>query len=107
MAKRNQDKRNKRKLERKLRKAKLRAQRYAESARRRAEKGSKHKAVKRTPKVNGYSHVIADARMAQRRADANARQAEYNALSVEDRITLARSRRGESKREISRLEANT
>lgn len=40
-----------------------------------------------------------------RREAAEERQRHYDNLSVQQRIELARSRRGESKREIARLES--
>lgn len=41
----------------------------------------------------------------QRRVDAERRQAEYDALSLDEKIARAESRPGESKRELSRLRA--
>lgn len=40
----------------------------------------------------------------ERRQDAAVRQDAYDALSIADRIKLARSRRGESKRELVKLQ---
>lgn len=51
-----------------------------------------------------YSHAKADARQDRKRQAAEARQRAYDSLSVPKRIELAKSRRGESKREIARLE---
>jgi hypothetical protein len=48
--------------------------------------------------------------MAQSREEKNKaaiqRQAEYNSLTTGEKIKRAKSRRGESKKEIARLEAN-
>lgn len=43
-------------------------------------------------------------RRKERREQAAIRQAEYNALSTGEKIARARSRRGSSKKEITRLE---
>lgn len=51
----------------------------------------------------GYSNAKRNARRDQRRADAEARQLRYDKLTVKEKIALAQSRRGESKREIARL----
>jgi len=53
---------------------------------------------------NHYSHAKADAKKDRRRREAEARGREYAGLSITDRIDLAKSRRGESKREVARLE---
>lgn len=42
-------------------------------------------------------------RKEQKRKEAEARQAKYDALTLRQRIDLARSRRGNSLREVSRL----
>jgi hypothetical protein len=52
-----------------------------------------------------YSHAIADARVNARRDDAMFRQSEHDALSLLDKIAKAKSRRGNSKKELARLEA--
>lgn len=61
-------------------------------------------------KKNGYTHRKLDARIEMRRDDAELRNEQYNELSTDEKIALAKSRRGESKRELARLEtikANT
>jgi hypothetical protein len=50
-----------------------------------------------------YSHEKANARKDKRRQEAEARQRHYNSLSTADKIALAKSRPGESKREVARL----
>jgi len=50
-----------------------------------------------------YSRDKINARRDARRADADARQAAYNKLTVQQRIDRATARRGESYREITRL----
>ena len=54
-------------------------------------------------KIKGYSNRKRLARKQQRRIDAENRQLFCDALPVEERINRAKSRRGESKREIARL----
>lgn len=44
-------------------------------------------------------------RVAERRAEATVRQDEYDALTPEQKIARAQSRRGNSKRELIRLNA--
>ena len=44
-------------------------------------------------------------RRAQRRAEAAERQAHYDSMTVEQRIAAAKSRRGESRKELARLYA--
>jgi len=51
-----------------------------------------------------YSHDKADARRDKRRQEAEARQRTYEGLTIKARIALAKSRPGESKRELARLE---
>lgn len=58
---------------------------------------------KRPVKVNGYSHRKADARKDRRRDEADARQDKYDSLTVEQKISRAKKRRGKSEREINRL----
>lgn len=48
-------------------------------------------------------HISAFARKEKRRQDAEARQVKYESLTIPQRIKLVKSRRGESKRELSRL----
>src|SRR5512137_838518 len=50
-----------------------------------------------------YSHEKADARQDKRRQEAEARQRHYSSLSTADKLALAKSRPGESKREVARL----
>jgi len=61
--------------------------------------------VKKTGREH-YSHAKADARQDKRREEAEERHFKYAGLSISGRIAVARSRpkRGESKREITRLE---
>lgn len=51
-----------------------------------------------------YSHVKSDAKLAKRQEAAEDRQDEHNSLTTAEKIEKAKSRRGESKREIARLE---
>ncbi len=51
-----------------------------------------------------YSHDKADARIDKRRQEADARERVYDGLTIPAKIALAKSRRGESKREIAKLE---
>lgn len=51
-----------------------------------------------------YTHAKADARRDKRRQEAEARQRVYDGLSIKDRLALAKSRPGSSKREVARLE---
>lgn len=50
------------------------------------------------------SRGIAKADRERKREEADARDAKYKAMSIKQRIALARSRRGASKSEIDRLE---
>ena len=52
-----------------------------------------------------YGSLKLHAKRDRKRQEAEARQREHDALSVKDKITLAKSRDGESKREIARLKA--
>jgi len=52
-----------------------------------------------------YSHAKADKAKAQRRDEAFERQLEHESLSTSEQIQKAKSRRGESKKEIARLKA--
>lgn len=56
-------------------------------------------------KTNGYKSNILRAKRHRRMLDAEARNVVYNGLSTKQKIELAKSRRGESKRELARLEA--
>ena len=51
-----------------------------------------------------YSHAKANAKSKVRRQEAAERDAIYAGLSIQARIVKAKSRRGESKRELARLE---
>lgn len=93
--------RNQKKLERKQRKAKIRALQYAASAARKAGKGHKE-AVKR-PVREHYSRAKINARIQKRQYAADDRQMKYDALSKNDKIALINSRRGESKRELDKV----
>lgn len=50
-----------------------------------------------------YSFVKQQARRDKRRQEAEARDREYQKLSIQERITIAETRRGLSKRELARL----
>jgi hypothetical protein len=50
-----------------------------------------------------YSHAIADERKANRRHEAFLRHLIYDSMSRAEKIQLAMSRRGSSKRELARL----
>ena len=50
-----------------------------------------------------YSHAKADARKDKRRDEAEDRQFKHDGLTTDQKIAKAKSRRGESKREIARL----
>jgi len=54
-------------------------------------------------KTNGYSSNFITAKREWKRKHAEERQADYKALSIEARIAQAQGRRGESKRELARL----
>lgn len=60
--------------------------------------------VKRRGKSGGYSSAKLHAKRDKKRQEANTRQRHYEGLTIPARISLAKSRRGESKREIARLE---
>jgi len=65
---------------------------------------AEEKTIKRG-KQNGYSSNVLNAKLDKRRDEAEDRQARYDRLSTTDKVKLAKSRRGESKRELARLEA--
>ena len=50
-----------------------------------------------------YSHAKADARKDKRRDAAEDRQIEHDSLTTDEKLAKAKSRRGESKREVARL----
>jgi len=56
-------------------------------------------------KTNGYNSSFITAKADWKRKHAEERQADYKALSIEDRIHQAEGRRGNSKRELARLNA--
>ena len=56
-------------------------------------------------KQNGYSSAISRAKRDARRVAAEKREDRYDRLGLTDKIKLVKSRRGESKRELARLEA--
>jgi len=58
-----------------------------------------------TIKANGYSSDLLRAKRNARVAESEERQSAYSAMSVQDRIDQAKSRRGNSKRELKRLNA--
>lgn len=60
------------------------------------------KLVKRG-KTNGYSSATLHAKRNRKRSEAEARKREHDTLTINEKIEKARSRRGESKREIARL----
>ena len=55
-------------------------------------------------KTNGYSFVVQRAKRNARRAEAEERFEYHQGLTVEQRIAKAKKRRGNSKRELARLE---
>lgn len=59
------------------------------------------KTVKRG-KTNGYNSAHLHAKRNRKRQEAEARQREHDTLTLHAKIEKARSRRGESKREIAR-----
>lgn len=52
-----------------------------------------------------YNSTKLHAKRDRKRREAKDRQLTYNKLSVSERLSLAKSRRGESKREVARLSA--
>lgn len=57
----------------------------------------------RPVKKNGYSSATLHAKRNQRRIDAEKRDCAYQSLTVKDRLDRVNRRRGQSKRETSRL----
>ena len=57
----------------------------------------------RNIKKNGYKHAKLDAKLEKRRNEANMRQIKYDSLSLEQKLKVAQKRRGESNREIARI----
>lgn len=60
--------------------------------------------IKKRGKTEGYSSAKLKAKRKEKIRDAEVRQTVYEDLTYKQRIDLARSRRGESKREIARIE---
>ncbi len=60
---------------------------------------------KRNVKENGYKSAVLHANRNRKRTEAEARQREYAGLTVAQKIKRAKSRPGESKRELARLSA--
>lgn len=54
-------------------------------------------------KTNGYNSAHIHAKRNRKRQEAASRQQEYDSLNLNEKIEKARSRRGESKSELSRL----
>ena len=54
-------------------------------------------------KTNGYNSTTLHAKRNRKRQEAEARKREHDTLTLNEKIEKARSRRGESKREIARL----
>lgn len=54
-------------------------------------------------KTNGYNSATLHAKRNRKRQEAESRQREHDTLTLNEKIEKARSRRGESKREIARL----
>lgn len=65
-------------------------------------KNNETKAPKRG-KTNGYNSAHLHAKRNRKRQEAEARKREHDTLTLNEKIDKARSRRGESKREIARL----
>lgn len=61
--------------------------------------------IKQRKGRESYSHAILDAKLDNRRQEAEARQREYTRLSTAQKIKRAESRRGNSKKELGRLAA--
>jgi len=58
---------------------------------------------KSTIKIDGYSSATLWANRKRKRLDAESRDKIYRGLSIQDRISLAQSRRGNSSKEVARL----
>jgi hypothetical protein len=54
-------------------------------------------------KTNGYNSAHLHAKRNRKRSETEARKREHDSLSIKEKIVKAKSRRGESKREIARL----
>lgn len=57
----------------------------------------------RTGKTNGYKSNKLHANRNRKRIDAEGRQAEHDSLTTEEKIAKAKSRRGNSNKELARL----
>lgn len=57
----------------------------------------------RQGKTNGYTSAHLLAKRNRKRQESDARQREHDSLALNEKIEKARSRRGESKRELARL----
>lgn len=62
------------------------------------------KTITKRGKTNGYKSNILWAKRDRKRLDALARNGVYDSLTTKEKITLAKSRPGENKRELARLE---
>lgn len=93
--------REQKRIERKQRKAKMRAEQYAEAAKRKG--GTNKKTVERNRKTNGYKSGVLRAKRNQKRLEAEQRQKAYSKLSFADKVKLIDSRPGYSKREMARI----
>ena len=62
-----------------------------------------NKTESRPIKKNGYSRAKINVYLNTKRTEAKARQAKYDKLSKAQKVELAKSRRGESKRELDKL----
>ena len=94
--------REQKRLDRKRRKAVVRAAQYAAAALRKKQKGHKE-AIKRPVKENGYKSNTLQARRNQRQADAVLRDCKHQSLHIAEQIAKAKTRRGGSERELARL----
>jgi len=68
-------------------------------------KSGSSQGTKRPIKTAGYCRDTANAKRDCRRRDAISRQAIYDGLSMQDKLALTVSRRGDSAREYNRLNA--
>jgi len=66
---------------------------------------TKTKSNVRPIKKGGYSHKKLDIRKKQRQHDADDRQMQYDALTTQEKIAHVKSHRGESKKQIVKLQA--
>lgn len=87
-------------VERKQRKAKIRAAQYAASAER---KKQKRENAERNIKVNGYSFNRRNLILNQKKIEAKERQARWDNLTLQAKIAELKTRPGESKRQLARL----